>query len=45
MIAAAAIAEGLPLFTTNPDDFVGLDRLLRIAAVTRPPVPHELPPE
>jgi predicted nucleic acid-binding protein len=41
MIAATAIAEGLPLFTTNPDDFTGLDDLVRIVPVTRPPVPHE----
>jgi predicted nucleic acid-binding protein len=41
MIAATAIAEGLPLFTTNPDDFTGLDDLMRIVPVTRPPVPHE----
>jgi predicted nucleic acid-binding protein len=41
MIAATAIAEGLPLFTTNPDDFAGLDSLVRVIAVTRPAVPHE----
>ena len=41
MIAATAIAEGLPLFTTNPDDFTGLDDLVRIVPVPRPPVPHE----
>ena len=43
MIAATAIAEGLPLYTTNPADFTGLDALIRIISVTRPPVPHEQP--
>jgi predicted nucleic acid-binding protein len=41
MIAATAITEGLPLYTTNPDDFAGLGSLLPIMPVTRPPVPHE----
>ena len=36
LIAATAIAEGLPLFTTNPDDFTGLDALLPVIPVTRP---------
>jgi hypothetical protein len=31
----------LPLFTTNPDDFAGVDTLIRIVPVTRPTVPHE----
>ena len=43
MIAATAIAERLPLFTTDPDDFAGLDTLIRIIPVTRPSVPHEGP--
>ncbi len=43
MIAATAIAEGLPLFTTNPGDFAGLDTLMRVMPVTRPAVPHEKP--
>jgi predicted nucleic acid-binding protein len=41
MIAATAIAEGLPLFTTNPGDFAGIEALTPIVPVTRPPVPHE----
>jgi hypothetical protein len=36
MIASIAIAEGLPLYTTNPDDFVGLEQLLTIVPVRRP---------
>jgi predicted nucleic acid-binding protein len=41
MIAATAIAHGLPLFTTNPGDFTGLAKLLTLMPVTRPEVPHE----
>ena len=41
MIAAIAIAEDLPLFTTNPDNFAGLDHLLPLVPVTRPDVPPE----
>ncbi|WP_423922844.1 type II toxin-antitoxin system VapC family toxin [Candidatus Poriferisodalis sp.] len=33
LIAATAIAHGLPLYTRNPDDFVGLDHLIEIVAV------------
>jgi predicted nucleic acid-binding protein len=36
MIAATAIAAGLPLFTTNPADYKALDKLLTIVSVTRP---------
>lgn len=41
MIAATAIAAGLPLFTTNPGDFAGLAGLLPVIPVTRPDVPRE----
>lgn len=44
MIASTAIAEGLPLFTTNPDDFAGLGNLMHLVPVTRPPLPHEKQP-
>jgi predicted nucleic acid-binding protein len=33
LIAATALAAGLPLYTRNPDDFAGLDDLLQIEVV------------
>ena len=44
MIAATAIVAELPLYTTNPDDFVGLDHLVTVIPVTRPEVPNERHP-
>lgn len=38
MIAAVSIAEKIPLYTTNPDDFKGLDELLAVRPVSRPAV-------
>jgi len=36
MIAATAAVNRLPVYTTNPADFVGLDRLVLIVPVPRP---------
>lgn len=36
MIASIAIAEGLPLYTTNPDDFIGIEQFITIVPVPRP---------
>jgi predicted nucleic acid-binding protein len=36
MIASVAAANRIPLFTTNPDDFRGLERVLTVVPV---PVP------
>ncbi len=33
MIAATASVHGLPLYTRNPDDFVGLDSMLTVVPV------------
>lgn len=40
-VAAIAIAEELPLFTTNPDDYMGLDGLPTVVPVTRPTILHD----
>ncbi|WP_435737241.1 PIN domain-containing protein [Cellulosimicrobium sp. PMB13] len=36
MIAAVAVVNGLPLCTTSPDDFAGLEELLQVVEVARP---------
>ena len=36
LISCVAIANGLPLFTVNPRDYAGLDRLLAVHPVSRP---------
>jgi predicted nucleic acid-binding protein len=41
MIAATAIAEALPLYTTNPGDYAGLEKLVRVVRVRRPTVPYQ----
>jgi predicted nucleic acid-binding protein len=38
MIASIAAAAELPLYTTNPADFDGLDGIVRVVAVRRPPL-------
>ncbi|TKK86384.1 type II toxin-antitoxin system VapC family toxin [Herbidospora galbida] len=37
MIAAIAASNGLPLYTANPKDFAGLEDMVEIVAVPRPP--------
>jgi predicted nucleic acid-binding protein len=41
LIAATAIAAELPVYTTNPGDFAGLDHIVTVIPVTRPEVPGE----
>jgi predicted nucleic acid-binding protein len=41
MIAAVAIARGLPLFTCNPADFSGIDEL-SVVAVPHPDLPERV---
>ncbi|MFI7001278.1 type II toxin-antitoxin system VapC family toxin [Nocardia sp. NPDC050175] len=36
MIASTAVVEDLPLFTTNPDAYRGLEKLLQVVPVARP---------
>ncbi|WP_054815582.1 type II toxin-antitoxin system VapC family toxin [Nocardia arizonensis] len=36
MIAATAARNGLPLYTTNPKDFIGVEDLVEIVPVIRP---------
>ncbi|WP_349827570.1 type II toxin-antitoxin system VapC family toxin [Brevibacterium litoralis] len=36
MIAATAAVEQIALYTTNPNDFRGLEELVQVVAVTRP---------
>ncbi len=38
MIAAVAASQGLPLYTTNPSEYVGLDGLVSVVTVERPVV-------
>ena len=45
MIAATAISEDLPLYTTNPGDYAGLEKLVHVIGVTRPTLPHEKQPD
>ena len=36
MIAATAASNGLPLYTTNPSDYEGLDGIVHVVALPRP---------
>jgi hypothetical protein len=37
LIAATALAAGIPLYTANPDDFAALDRLISVKTVIEQP--------
>jgi predicted nucleic acid-binding protein len=39
MIASVAAAQDLPLYTTNPDDFAGLEAIVDVVTVARPSDP------
>jgi predicted nucleic acid-binding protein len=39
MIASVAAANRLPLFTTDPDDFLGVEGIVSVILVPRPPLP------
>ncbi len=43
LIGATAVAQTLPLFTTNPQDFLGLEGILQVVPVGRPAVPGAPP--
>jgi predicted nucleic acid-binding protein len=44
MIASVSAAQGLPLYTTNPNDFADLDGIVEVVPVQRPtPIPSEGP--
>jgi predicted nucleic acid-binding protein len=43
LIAATAVSNGLALYTSNPDDFAGLESLLDIVAVPPPVDPDKEP--
>ncbi|MER7167448.1 hypothetical protein ABT336_15440 [Micromonospora sp. NPDC000207] len=43
MIAAVAHVHRLPLYTTNPADFTGLEDLVTIVEVKRPDPDHRRP--
>ncbi len=45
LIACVAIANELPLFTVNPQDFAGLEHLVDLHPVARPPGREGLPPQ
>ena len=45
MIAATALANGLPLYTCNPKDFIGIDGLTVVPVAVPGPAPSEAKPQ